>query len=273
MSEPDDLPEEHRLPARLPRVPPGYAIPGAVAQGYVPRSLGHLQWRPPTAEIPADPREALPSLWEQAGETWQAMWLAFGDVAFSIAGDAIKPLTHKLMGDWVRNVELLVRRIIIIAALTLELAPLKPRSSKSAPQPVRAPRAPQAVTPDNPETWKTSFRLFPRAFRTSPPRHARRATGSARRPTARGYALRIEALRRVIGRREACAIRAARRFQRIAAANRSANQPRAIEIAPFSFHPRDRTTGKHAIAVPMRLAQPLAFRVTDDWNRRYVEPG
>jgi hypothetical protein len=276
MNEVDDLPEEYRLPARLPTVPPGYARPGVPPQGYVPSYGGHRHWQPPPRPaLPADTREALPKLWDEAKTVWNAMWLAFGDVAYTIAGDHILPATHKLMGDWVRNAELLVRRIILIASLTLDLAPLKPVKRDASPRSARPakPRALKPVTPDNPETWRTSFRLFPCAARASRSRRARCATATPRRVTARGYALRIEAMRRVIRDREAYALRTARRFQRLAAANRTANQPRDIGVASWSYHPLDRTPGKHVIEEAMRLAQPLAFRVTDDWNRRYVEPG
>jgi hypothetical protein len=235
---------------------------------------GPILWNPPKVDIPADARDALPGLWDGARQVWECIWIAYHGIVGSIAGDAIWPREHKLLGDWVRNAELMLRRIILIAALTLEPAPLKPLKPAPARKTgARAKTQRTGVVLDNPETWQTSFRLFPSRRDPTQPRSRRRRTGTPRRPTARGYALRVEAMRRVIARREVYALRTARRLQRIALANRTANSPRELNVATWTFHPSERTHGKHLVEETMRLVQPLACRAVEAFNRRHLEPG
>src|SRR5262249_11374961 len=104
----------------------------------------------------------------------------------------------------------------------LDLPPLKPLPRRPK-RPQQQPRSPEEMlayrAPDHEDatTWRVSFRMTPRAYdpgRKSYPRNPPNLDPEALRP-CRGYAFRIEALRRVKNNRDTYILRYARRLARI----------------------------------------------------------
>ena len=213
-------------------------------------------WIPPTddgrfpkREPPENPRDALPELWGLAARVWN---------------EILSGLEYRHCTDWLRSLETLVRRIVMIAALTLELKPVAAGSSHAWGE----PRFQRTLWHD-PTTWKVSFRVL---------RQARERRDGERRPKkprrehdlpSRGLARRIEALRRVLSGGQACAMRLARALARMKKANRTLNAPRELRLRPWSIRWDKRTSGRLAVRDSMDIAQALAQRMIDVWH----EPG
>jgi hypothetical protein len=87
--------------------------------------------------------------------------------------------------------------------------------------------------------------------------------------SAAGLARRIEALRRVLERKDRYVQRFARTLARIKKNNASANAPRSIGVRPWRFRWQRRTTGRFAVSDAMAIANPLAERAAALWH----EPG
>lgn len=226
-------------------------------------------WQPPPPILPDDPREALPGLWDFAKLVWNEICQLWDDPASLLQQGYVSGLTYRRCCDWVRNLEGLVRRIVIVAALSLQLAPLKPTPPGEPPRPWGEPRFRRALWHD-PSTWKVSFKMFPvrRGVRKryARQRKPRREHGL---PTA-GLARRIEALCRVLLWKETYVARFARFMARVKAKNRVTNgDPREFHLAAWDFHWDRRTSGKYAVNEGMHPAQPLAERALALWN----EPG
>src|SRR5262249_36308280 len=145
--------------------------------------------------------------------------------------------TYWQLRDWVHNLELLARRVIIIFALGMNLPPLRP--SKGPWGPGRHRRA----LKHDPTSWHVSFAMLPRQ-RSGRRYAARRAQPMRFRPAWR-LAFRIEALRRVLSYPRGLAMRYARTLHRIRKANTVANCPRTIPFEDWDFSPYVRTPGKH----------------------------
>jgi hypothetical protein len=164
-------------------------------------------------------RNSLPGLWEQAVALWNDLVLGFGNSALLMRWGWMRALEHRALGHWLRDLEKLVRRAIRADASELDLPPLKPR----APRPKRPRRQSNEDTPgfrgadaDLPATWNISFHMQP--ARWGKHRASKRKEPAEQR-SCRGYAVRIEALRRVISYHDAYVLRYARRLVRIAQAS------------------------------------------------------
>jgi hypothetical protein len=214
----------------------------------------------------APPHDRLPGLWQFAGMVWMQLTEVYGHQLQLIRQEYLVVKSYRRVADWIRNLELLVRRILFIAASALELAPSRGKAGAWGICRFRR------TFLDDPLTWKVSFRVLQarRASRPTPVR-GRRKTDPEKRlhflPT-RPLAMRIEALRRAIKYRDDHIRRLARRLHRMQAANRSANQPRGIELKAWDYHPDRRTPGKHAVARGMTIAQPMA-----EAAQRKFDPG
>jgi hypothetical protein len=219
-------------------------------------------------------RNSLPSLWEQAVELWRDLVLGFGDAALIMRWGVMRALLHRALGHELRDLEAIARRAIREDAETCEVAPSKPRARRpdrrqTTPQsPEDRPR-PGASYSNDPASWKVAFRMSKRAYDPTRPRNRRRASPrdydpETRRP-CRGYALRIEALRRVIANRETYVLRYARRLMRIEQARIEQTQGAREEFlaalqALLNAPPEDDGSGL------------MSFNV-DPLNAKHVEPG
>jgi len=205
-------------------------------------------------------RNSLPSLWEQAVQLWNELVLSFGNSALLMRWGWMRALDHRALGHWLRDLEKLVRSAIRADAEDLDLPPPKPR----APHPKRPGRQSnedaQSVyryEADLPATWKACFHMQPPPWGRHRPR--KRKEPAERRP-CRGYAVRIEALRRVIAYRDAYVLRHARRLARIAQANAKA------QAETLNRYLQERSQHDAAPA-PEPEAQPALQ------SAKHVEPG
>ena len=223
------------------------------------------------------PHDRLPGLWAYAGMVWEQLTDLFGAPLDLIAQEYISKQKHRRLGDWLRNVEGLVRRILLLAALTLQLAPVK----AAAPRTWGIGRFHRTWW-DDPLTWKVSFRVLrsrpePRPAPVKPRKKKDPDDESTWRSPARWtrpMAKRIEALRRAIRYRDDHIRRLARRLARIKAANKTANEPRTLGTRLFDFHPDRRTPGKHAVARGTYVVAPLLELAVARWNEPgWNEPG
>jgi hypothetical protein len=78
--------------------------------------------------------------------------------------------------DWLRPIELLLRRLLLIEAITLIISQVLPasRAARAGKKGPRAPRSRPPFDPDYPETWRVSFSTVPAACWTGPRRMRRR---------------------------------------------------------------------------------------------------
>jgi hypothetical protein len=171
--------------------------------------------------------------------------------------------------SWIRPLELLARRIILAAALTLDVV-LKPLSVRS-----RATRKRSRIVLSlaRPHDWIARFPMLPRRPREgrSPRRHGDQPKRRFRKtfPLAR----RLEAVRRVLADPDTRVRRFATQLARIAARNATAkaNAPRLFQLRPWS--PANiRTWGEDTIRTGMEIVMPLAEERLARWNQQ-CEPG
>jgi hypothetical protein len=207
-------------------------------------------------------RNSLPSLWEQAVTLWNDLVLGFGNSALLMRRGWMRALEHRALGHWLRDLEKLVRRAIRADVEDLDLPPLRPR----APRPKRPQRHSNEDTqsfrgaePDLPATWKACFHMQPPPW--SKHRTRTRKEPAERRP-CRGYAVRIEALRRVISDRDAYVLRYARRLAHIAEAS-----ARAQAETPGRHLREMSRQGASSAPEPQPESQPVLP------SSKHVEPG
>lgn len=184
--------------------------------------------------------------------------------------ETISRQRHRTLAGFIRHLELLARRLVLVAALALNLVlrPVAPSGQR------RRPRLRRRIVlwPGKPETWHVTFRIRPPrapAFRWLYRRkiHSRMA---ASLPLAR----RLEAVRRVLVNPDRHIRRCALRFARLAETNRVANQPRHFAIRPWSFD-REGAAAPAAgriIASAMAVLQPMAEDAINRFNQA-ADPG
>ena len=174
---------------------------------------------------------------------------------------------HRKMSDWVHHLEVLVRWLILTAALAIRIK-LKPRT----PKPHKAKRRLHIIWDNKPSTWvRLSFSVFPRTTRST------RTRSAASQPQSRfartlPLARRLETLRRILIAPEASARRAAFHLARINAANRQSNQPRGLVTDAETPRQRAISRGRQAIESALEKLVPLCEDRMDTWNRA-PEPG
>jgi hypothetical protein len=243
-------------------------------------------WMAPPVTAPETSREIVPELWEKCAVIWQNLVIALGGPIDLVRWIFIWAKTHRAIGNWVRHLEELVRRAVLIDALTRAPPVLKPR--RKARQRPGAPASPKdmprfrSASRYDPSSWRVSFRME-KPKRGCTPHRRRHGERSRFNPRAlrrsRPYALRIEALRRVIQYREHHVQRHARRLARLAEDNRRANDPRELSIPPFDYQPKRRSIGMHAVIPYLPRANLVAWREIALWNARnapaakHIEPG
>lgn len=117
------------------------------------------------ADTSSTPRTAPPALWCVARAFLLTLHALFGapeDIAFQ---HTLTAKAHKLMANWLRVAEALLRRLICIEAAAYA-------KSKARPMRRRTPRAraPRVIVhePAQPEQWRVSFRCFKSPRPSSP---------------------------------------------------------------------------------------------------------
>jgi len=178
---------------------------------------------------------------------------------------------HRAIGHLVRRLELLTRRLVLVAALALNLV-LRPIANREHPGGPRRRRR-VLLWPDKPQTWRVRFHVRP------PRRPAiewiyRRRKILPRTLASLPLAKRLEAVRRVLVDPDGYIRRCAIRFARIAEKNRTANQPRCFGVRPWSLNHEWRATPAAArlIATGMAVIQPLAEDAVERFNQA-ADPG
>jgi hypothetical protein len=239
-------------------------------------------------------REArLANLWKECITLWRNLVLGFGDSVLLMRWGRMRALEHRAFGHWLRDLEALVRRAVASDALSREVPASglhRPRHvdkrSKRPASPEDMPRF-RATDRTDPTTWKVSFRMSEREYdparRRKRSRTCRRNTDPEARRPCRGYAFRIEALRRVIQYREAVVMRYARRLARLAEAEAGRTYyPIQLPAAPVEDAPSHDPPGRAADRQPILLSAgiaeaPRAGTVTSleapPRNAKYAEPG
>jgi hypothetical protein len=190
------------------------------------------------------------------------MLTLFGEPAEIAGRGTIGPINRRLMRDWLAGLERLVRRLLLLAALGLALAPVRAVAGRMHA------RLSRLFPPDNPAAWPACLRLF-RA-----PRHAGRSAAThiradnTRPVDARPFALRLEALRRILASPDRRIRLVARTLARIRARSTGANSPH-IAIRPWLIPAARRTDAQDAIHDAMLTVEPL---IEAELARRH-EPG
>lgn len=225
-------------------------------------------YRPKPVELPERAADAVPELRAFAASVWSDLVSVFGSSRDLVRAVTLPANCVRIARDWLRHLELLVRRMILILALSKTVAPAKPWGRPSRTPRIRG-RDWLAC-----DTWTVSFRMMPRAPRPSRINRATRKPPRWRffRLTA-GIARRIEALRRTIGHPHACARRFARTLARWKAKEAMRNDPRVMRARAWDFHPHRDSRGARVVNDGMRLAAPLAERALAIWQGELIEPG
>lgn len=179
--------------------------------------------------------------------------------------------THAELNDLIRHLELIARRIILVAALGLEiiLAPLKPRTR------IRKRRR-VLIWPTRPETWRASFRMFStRGVEPGEPSGQALATPPAqldRFLPAMPLARRFEAVRRVLGNPDRLIRRTAFRLARMQA-RATADNPCQLRFRRLKLNPGPHITrGLRMIVTALDILDPLAGDAIARWNEA-ADPG
>jgi hypothetical protein len=210
-------------------------------------------------------------------EAWKhARWMflqivEFFDTPREIAARSyMHRATHAECNDLIRHLELIARRILLVAALALEivLAPLRPNTRKHQRRRI-------LIWPNRPETWRTSFRLFtarghePGSFTPIPETDAaQRSRFLSTMPLAR----RFEAVRRVLSNPDRYIRRAAIRLARLQASS-TADAPRQLRLRKLKLQPGPHVTrGLRMIITALEILSPLAGDAIARWNEA-ADPG
>lgn len=208
-------------------------------------------------------RRVLASAWKGAGEVLDYMLILLDPPAAIAGRKTIGRLTRQLMCDWIRNLEILVRRLLVITALALVLPPSHPAGGK------RRVRELQPFVSDDPASWKVCLRLFQTPSGSRGARSCRARHDDQAEWNALPFALRLEALCRIIAQPKRRARSVARKLARIRAANTRSNAPRTFAVRYWHIHSSIITPAQDSIAGLMDGTEPLAERAFARWQ----EPG
>mgnify|MGYP001212123829 CR=1 FL=1 len=235
------------------------------------------RWTPPPVVLPDDDASAIPEMREFAAMVWGEITDVFGNSAYLVSRAVDSLAFMKQARDWVRNLELFVRRMIAVLALSIQLPPARPRTPAARPRPPEEFRRRSGHWMDV-QGWHVSFRLTPpvpgdpsgmkRSSDAKPPRRAPPSTAPLY-----GLARRIEALRRVISDHHLYASRFARTLARVKARDAQRNAPVFIRPGPWAFNPYTASVGQYAINEQMPVLQGMCARAFARWYGHAPEPG
>jgi hypothetical protein len=222
--------------------------------------------------------DKLAVLWKECITLWRNLVLGFGYPLDLMRWGRMRALEHRALGHWLRDLEALVRRAITSDALTRTVPPPRLHQRKRTDKRNTHPASPEdmprfrASDRTDPTTWRVTFHMSRREYDPTRKRSPRRSPPNldpeARRP-CRGYAFRIEALRRAIQYREAYVMRYARRIARLDEAA-SVNNPIELPDPPPRDPPDRRLIHLNTTVVDGPRANPIE---TPPWTAKYAEPG
>jgi len=178
---------------------------------------------------------------------------------------------HRTLTLFIRHLELLARRLVLVAALALNLVlrPVAPRDPRRLPRRRRR----SLVWLHRPETWHVTFGIRPLpepTIRGLHRRHRQQPGAVASLPLAK----RLEAVRRVLVNPDRYIRQCALRFARLAQKSRADSQPRHFGVRPWSFDREGAAAPAAArlIATGMAVVQPLAENAIQRFNEA-ADPG
>lgn len=214
--------------------------------------------------------QPLLAAWDHACWALAQVFAIFTTPATLALREYVTRAEHRRLADLVRHLELLTRRIVLAAALCLNLV-LKPAASHA-----HRPRTRRRVLrwPERPETWRAHFRMMP------PRTPEERLLPLMPRPghitpvmlPSLPLARRLEAVRRALAAPDACVRRFAIRMERITTRNRTANRLRLFALREWPASARISTHGRRFIETGMAIALPIAESRLDAWNEA-MDPG
>ncbi len=210
---------------------------------------------------PESPAEAIPALIAQASELWSLTCGYYG-LPGELRRRGFHSLNmHSLATDWIRCLELLVRRIILIMALALDLPQRAPAASASGERPARPPAVKKPF-----HAPRRPFTIMPRVEAPRPHRGRRKPPS---RPNTRGLARRLDQLFHAIRYPDPYARRTALALARIAQ-NPPPHDPDhpLIGLQPWLIRPELRSYGESTMYDQIERAQLLAQHCLDQWHAR-----
>lgn len=217
---------------------------------------------PDQTEHNESPAEAAPALIREASDIWVEICGFFGAPHELYRRAFHYPRSHRLATDWIRCLEILVRRIILIMALALD----PPRRSAGAGN------TSTCVAPKKP--FRPHRPVFTVLLPVPDPEPDTRERGGVRPPIrtyrTRALARRLDALFQAIRYPEAFARRTASRLAHIATLKREPDRPQ-IGLRPWWIKPSERTSGEERTYDLIERAQRIAQRGLDGWHARLPE--
>lgn len=234
-----------------------------------PSEYDYPAYTPPVVELPENAADAVLDLRRFAAMVWEETSGLFGYSRQLIDWIRMDRPFMRMATDWVRHLEMLMKRVVVIVALSLNLAPVRQRALRPRTIETRLRRSHWA----QPETWKVSFPMAPlkRVERARPPGPPKRRPSLLVRTY--GLARRLEALRRVISFTERRAVRFARALARRKARLAGLNDKPVLELRNWDFHPYRASKGMFAVREGMAIAHPLAARCLRLWQQDLLAPG
>lgn len=216
--------------------------------------------------------QPLHAVWEHACWALQNVLTLFTTPADLALREYIPHHEHRRLTDLIRHLELLARRLILAAALALNLI-LRPKDTKT-----RAPRRRRRILlwPDRPYGWRANFTMMPARKAEDAISYVRPPANPTPSRTVPSFPLarRLEAVRRVLAKPDIYVRRFAIRLTRIAQQNDIANRPRHFALR--AWRPLDErrlpTLGCRFVATGMETVQPLAESALERWNQA-ADPG
>ena len=211
--------------------------------------------------------EQLLRVWEHARWVFASFCEFFAPPVAIAARDYINVPEYRAMESWLRSLELLTRRLVLAAALAINVV-LKPLDPLAPARPRQRRRV--LIWFNKPCSWIASLRMMPR----KPPeaRALRRDRREQHRVLpALPLARRLEAVRRVLVDPDTRAHRFAVKLARIAARNAKANEPRLFGVRAWDSH-RRLNRGQRFIRTAMDIVMPLIEDALASWNQK-CEPG
>ncbi len=214
-----------------------------------------------------------PKLGEQLMQVWDHARWVFAHLCDFFAAPAaiaqreyINVPEYRAIESWLRSLELLTRRLILAAALAMDVV-LKPIAQHD-----RKPRKRRRVLIwlDKPSSWIARLRMLPRKPRQTHNLH-RTPHEQPRVLPSFPLARRLEAVRRALADPDKRAHRLAMKLARIAAHNTKANEPRLFIVRDWDSD-KARTRGQRFIRTGMELVMPIIEDALAAWNER-SEPG
>ena len=229
-------------------------------------------YTPPPLVLPDDDASAIPEIRDFAAMVWREITEVFGPSIHFVRMITAPRRFYRQTLDWLRNLELLVRRFIAITALAMTWPPVKPtKRSPSTRLPEFRRRSGHWA---DVQSWNVSFRIMPRLPRKPRPSTA----GLPRKPLTHfvrvyNIARRIEALRRVLSYHKVYARRFARSLELRRARTPRSNEKVLLGVKPWKFHPYMATKGQHAVRDIMPLVVGLCQRALNRWQGLDPRPG